>query len=60
MEQTHQDTRTDKTDHTPAHTPNALTIAAIREGRQLAYCKAVKGFTNIDDLKAALQNDDVS
>ena len=34
--------------------PNAETIAAIEEGRKIAYDKDVKGYTNIDELKAAL------
>ena len=34
--------------------PNEITAAAIKEGRELAYDKSVKGYTNMDDLKAAL------
>lgn len=34
--------------------PNAETAAAIEEGRKIAYDKDVKGYTNIDELKAAL------
>ncbi len=34
--------------------PNALTVAAIEEGRQLAYDKTAAGYTTMDDLKAAL------
>ena len=34
--------------------PNAETVAAIEEGRKIAYDKDVKGYTNIDELKAAL------
>lgn len=34
--------------------PNETTVAAIEEGRKLAYDKTVKGYTDIDDLKAAL------
>lgn len=34
--------------------PNAETIAAIEEGRRIARDKSVKGYKNIDDLKAAL------
>ena len=34
--------------------PNAVTIAAIEEGRRIAKDSSVKGYTNIDDLKKAL------
>ncbi|MDD6022308.1 MAG: type II toxin-antitoxin system RelB/DinJ family antitoxin [Oscillospiraceae bacterium] len=34
--------------------PNAVTSAAISEGRKLAYDKTIKGYSNIADLKAAL------
>ena len=34
--------------------PNETTAAAIQEGRRLAYDKTSKGYTNMDDLKAAL------
>ena len=34
--------------------PNEITAAAIKEGRELAYDKSVKGYTNMNDLKAAL------
>lgn len=34
--------------------PNETTIAAIEEGRKLAYDKTVVGYTDMDDLKAAL------
>ena len=34
--------------------PNDVTAAAIKEGRELAYDKSAKGYTNMDDLKAAL------
>lgn len=36
-------------------TPNADTIAAIKEGRKIMNDKTVKGYTNIDDLKEALE-----
>lgn len=36
-------------------TPNEATATAIEEGRRLAYDKAVKGYTDIDSLKAALE-----
>ena len=35
--------------------PNKTTIAAIEEGRQIASDPTVKGYHNIDDLKAALE-----
>ena len=38
------------------NTPNAATIAAIEEGRKLAYDKSAKGYSNMDDLKAALDS----
>ena len=34
--------------------PNQATIAAIKEGRQIASDPTVKGYHNLDDLKAAL------
>ncbi|MBQ7922889.1 MAG: type II toxin-antitoxin system RelB/DinJ family antitoxin [Clostridia bacterium] len=34
--------------------PNNITISALEEGRKLAFDKTVKGYTNMDDLKAAL------
>ena len=34
--------------------PNDVTAAAIEEGRRLAYDKTATGYTNMDDLKAAL------
>ena len=34
--------------------PNDVTADAIKEGRELAYDKSVKGYTSMDDLKAAL------
>ena len=37
------------------NTPNDVTAAEIEEGRKLAYDKSVKGYTNMDDLKAALE-----
>lgn len=36
------------------NTPNDVTASAIEEGRKLAYDKSAKGYTNMDDLKAAL------
>ena len=35
--------------------PNETTAAAIEEGRKLAYDKDAKGYTNMDELKAALK-----
>ncbi len=35
--------------------PNETTVAAIEEGRRIADDKNVKGYTNMDDLKAALE-----
>ena len=37
------------------NTPNAATAAAIEEGRMIAHDKNVKGYTNMEDLKAALE-----
>ena len=34
--------------------PNAVTAAAIAEGRALARNTDVKGYSNMDDLRAAL------
>lgn len=34
--------------------PNDTTVAAIEEGRKLAYDKSVKGYSSMDDLRAAL------
>jgi len=34
--------------------PNNITISALEEGRKLAFDKTAKGYTNMDDLKAAL------
>lgn len=35
--------------------PNELTAAAIEEGRRLASDRSVKGYTTLDELKAALE-----
>ena len=35
--------------------PNDVTVVAIEEGRRIASDKSVKGYTNIEDLKAALE-----
>ena len=34
--------------------PNEETVAAIEEGRRIASDSSVKGYTSMDDLKAAL------
>ena len=34
--------------------PNNITVSALEEGRKLAFDKTAKGYTNMDDLKAAL------
>ena len=34
--------------------PNAETIAAIEEGRKIAHDPNVKGYTSIEELRAAL------
>ena len=36
-------------------TPNQVTIAAIEEGRRIAEEETVKGYTDMNDLKAALE-----
>lgn len=35
--------------------PNDTTLAAIEEGRRIARDPSVRGYTNIEDLKAALE-----
>ncbi|MBQ9047030.1 MAG: type II toxin-antitoxin system RelB/DinJ family antitoxin [Solobacterium sp.] len=35
--------------------PNKTTAAAIEEGRRIASDSSVKGYTNMEDLKAALE-----
>lgn len=37
------------------NTPNSVTAAAIAEGRRIAHDDSVKGYTNMEDLKAALE-----
>lgn len=34
--------------------PNDTTLAAIEEGRKIAYDTTARGYSNMDDLKAAL------
>ncbi|MCL2796837.1 MAG: type II toxin-antitoxin system RelB/DinJ family antitoxin [Firmicutes bacterium] len=38
-----------------ARTPNAETIAAMREAERIAYDPNVKGYSNLDDLFKALK-----
>ena len=35
--------------------PNEVTAAAIEEGRRIATDSSVKGYTSMDDLRAALE-----
>lgn len=35
--------------------PNEITVAAIEEGRKIAYDDSIKGYSNIDDLMKALE-----
>ena len=35
--------------------PNATTASAIEEGRKIAYDDTVKGYSDIDDLRNALE-----
>ena len=35
--------------------PNEVTVAAIEEGKRIASDNSVKGYFNMDDLKAALE-----
>ena len=35
--------------------PNEITAAAIKEGREIAHDKSVKGYSNMEELKAALE-----
>lgn len=39
--------------------PNDTTIAAIEEGRRIASDPSVKGYRNMEDLKAALVKNEV-
>lgn len=36
-------------------TPNNATVAAIEEGRRIAQDKSIKGYSNMDDLRKALE-----
>ena len=35
--------------------PNDVTVAAIKEGREIACDKSIKGYSNMEELKAALE-----
>ncbi len=35
--------------------PNSITVAAIEEGRRIAKDPNIKGYTNINDLREALE-----
>ena len=35
--------------------PNEVTVAAIEEGKRIASDNSIKGYFNMDDLKAALE-----
>ena len=35
--------------------PNDTTLAAIEEGRRIAYSPSVRGYTNMEELRAALE-----
>ena len=35
--------------------PNEVTAAAIEEGRQIAFDNSVKGYSSMEDLRAALE-----
>ena len=35
--------------------PNEMTVAAIEEGRRIASDSSVKGYSNMNDLRAALE-----
>ena len=35
--------------------PNQTTASAIEEGRSIAYDKSVKGYTDLDELRKALE-----
>ena len=37
------------------NTPNEVTLAAIEEGRRIAKDSRVKGYTNMDELRDALE-----
>ena len=36
------------------NTPNSTTALAVEEGRSIAYDKTVKGYTDMDELRKAL------
>ncbi|MCR5660947.1 MAG: type II toxin-antitoxin system RelB/DinJ family antitoxin [bacterium] len=35
--------------------PNEVTVQALEEGRRIAHDKSIKGYSSIDELKAALE-----
>ena len=37
------------------NTPNEVTLAAIEEGRRIAKDSRIKGYTNMDELRDALE-----
>lgn len=37
--------------------PNKTTVAAIEEGRSIAFDSNIKGYTNMSDLRAAIENE---
>lgn len=45
-----------KLDPPKSDIPNAVTAAAIEEGRRIAFDKSVKGYHTMEDLKAALES----
>ena len=39
------------------NTPNRVTLAAIEEGKRIACDESVKGYTDMEELKAALEDE---
>ncbi|MBQ4649633.1 MAG: type II toxin-antitoxin system RelB/DinJ family antitoxin [Firmicutes bacterium] len=39
------------------NTPNSVTMAAIEEGQRIACDESVKGYTDMEELKAALEDE---
>ena len=39
------------------NTPNSVTMAAIEEGKRIACDESVKGYTDMEELKAALEDE---
>lgn len=48
-------TSEDKKDALEEQMPNDATIAAMEEGRRIAFDKSVKGYTSMEELKKALE-----